>query len=174
MCCLDSNVVTNGCGVVIGFELFFVALTVLAIVLRISDSSYHFGPPFPTGFQSLVTHHLLLYMIIIFDTVLIAMAGIMYKGLLDFDKRFIKIHWWFQFPAIAVCVLGLVALVLGAVIGPADWDAPNILFIVAFAILILVEIWAIKIVKDCKDFFNLCQFFIQLADKGIELQKRKL
>jgi hypothetical protein len=158
-------VVTTGCAAVIGFELFFVALTVLAIFLRINNSNYNFWPPFALDFQSLVTHHLVLYLIIIFDLVIIGMAGVMSKGLVNYDKRLMKIHWWFQFPAIAVCVLGLVAFVLAAVTGPADWDAPNILFVVSFAYLIPVEIWAIIIVKDCKDYFNLCQFFIQVADK---------
>uniref|UniRef100_A0A914WFC5 Uncharacterized protein n=1 Tax=Plectus sambesii TaxID=2011161 RepID=A0A914WFC5_9BILA len=164
LCCLSSCVVRGGCSAVIGFELFFVGLTLLAIVLRIVNSNFDFWPSLELTFPAIIQHHVVLYLIVVFDIVILGMASVLSTGLVYFDKKLVRVHWWFQFPAIALCLLGLIVFVMAIVTGPACWDAPNVLLIAAFAFLIPVELWAISVVNACHKYFVLCHVFVTLAD----------
>ncbi|VDD94771.1 unnamed protein product, partial [Enterobius vermicularis] len=95
-----------------------------------------------------------------------AMAVLLCRALITFNKKLVRAHWFFDFASLTFNSLVLITyLVVLSNEGRGNWDTVNITFIVCFAAQIPLQLWAISVVKSCYNFFNLLHVFIRLAEK---------
>uniref|UniRef100_A0AC34PUM5 Uncharacterized protein n=1 Tax=Panagrolaimus sp. JU765 TaxID=591449 RepID=A0AC34PUM5_9BILA len=166
LCCMSSCLVRGGCTTVVVFEIIYVILTLAACALKFYDGGrWRFWEEFEPNFNAIVTHRFFVYILIIFDILTALMVLVLLRGLIRFDKLLIKRHWQFDFVALGFNVFAFVFYLLGVSSqGPETWTIDNVLLIVCFGGQILLQLWAVSVVKSCLDFFTLLNVFINLAD----------
>lgn len=93
------------------------------------------------------------------------MICVLSKAILRFQRLYAKLHWQFDFFALAFNVVFLALFVTAlSSMGPESWNISNITLIVCFFLQALIQLWAISIVKDCTSFFNLLYVLISIAE----------
>ena len=92
------------------------------------------------------------------------MAFLLSRALITFNKRWVQLHWYYDFAALAFNVLAL-TLYLTAISIEDNWHIINIGFTMCFALQVPLQLWAISVVRSCYDFFNLLYVLLKLAEK---------
>ncbi|CAD6185979.1 unnamed protein product [Caenorhabditis auriculariae] len=165
LCCLSSCLVRGGCTTVVVFELCYVVVTFLCILGGMMRGGFTFWEPIPKTFNELFGHDLFYYPILIYDLAVVIMAIATARGLLNFDKAILRAHYYFCFVSLAVNVVFLIfsAWALASP-GPCKFTPLNVLLMFCFFAQIPLQIWAMSVVKSCRDFFALIHVFVALAE----------
>uniref|UniRef100_A0A7E4V109 Uncharacterized protein n=1 Tax=Panagrellus redivivus TaxID=6233 RepID=A0A7E4V109_PANRE len=166
LCCMSSCLVRGGCMTVVVFEITYIVLTMLSCSIKFYNGGrWKFWQEFEPNFNAFVTHQVFLYALIGFDILTALLVLILLRGLVSFDKDLVKRHWSFDFFALGFNVCAFVFYILGiSSQGPETWSFDNILLIMCFAGQIILQLWAISVVRSCYEYFNLLRVFINLAE----------
>ena len=109
LCCLSSCLVRGGCYAVVVFEVIYTVATSLLIAFKIYDGGrMNYWDEIEPNFNSIVTHQVSLYILVLFNLCTLTMAAVLARGLLSFERKLIKAHWRFDFLALGFNVLALV------------------------------------------------------------------
>ncbi|CAJ0942314.1 unnamed protein product, partial [Mesorhabditis belari] len=166
LCCLSSCLVRGGCTAVVAFEAFFIATTLICMLIQFySDGHFHFWRPFEQSFNAYITHPIFFYILLAFDLITVIAALCLTHGLFRFDKSLLRLHY--RYDLFALCFHVTAFLLYAFAIstkGSQHWDFPNTLLVLSFLSQIPVQIWALSVVKSCADFFALIHVFVSLAD----------
>lgn len=93
------------------------------------------------------------------------MVGILMRALVGFEKRLIKMHWYFDFIALAFNSLCAIIFLIALFENESHTrNFANILLTVCFITQIPLQIWAISVIRSCYDFFLLINVFIGMAE----------
>ncbi|KJH40346.1 hypothetical protein DICVIV_13708 [Dictyocaulus viviparus] len=165
LCCLSSCLVRGGCTAVIAFEAFYLLATLFIIFGRVSAGGFTLWEPLPQTFNAWFGHHLFYYSIFIYDLVLFCFIIVMARGLMTFSKVLLNAHYVFCYVSLVVnfCFFVFSVWTLSTT-GPYKWTPTNCLIVFCFAMQIPLQIWAITVVKSCRDFFSLIRVFIAIAE----------
>ncbi|CAD5217757.1 unnamed protein product [Bursaphelenchus okinawaensis] len=89
------------------------------------------------------------------------MVYIFFKGVIRFDRLYVKLHWQFDFFALGYNSMTFLVL---ATQYYNSTELDNVLVVACMGLQIPVQIWAIAIVKECFQFFNLLYVLIMIAE----------
>jgi multisubunit Na+/H+ antiporter MnhG subunit len=87
------------------------------------------------------------------------------RAILRFERLYTKLHWQYDFFSLAFNVIFFTLFITAlSSTGPESWNLPNIILVCCFFLQIPVQIWAISIVKEGLNFFNLLYVLISIAE----------
>ncbi|EFO15623.2 hypothetical protein LOAG_12885, partial [Loa loa] len=167
LCCLSSCLIRGGCTAVAIFEYTYICITLIAIILRLhSGGLSQLWPPLRMSYNSIVTHTILLYTMLVYDLVIVTMATGLLRALLTFDKQIVRIHLYFDYFALTFNVI-ILLLFLPALFLPNSEarNFANILLTLCFVTQIPLQIWAITVLRSCLEFFALVHVLVELAGR---------
>lgn len=92
------------------------------------------------------------------------MAILLLRALSTYNKKHIRIHYYFDFFALAFNIIGFL-IYLGILFRTKSQSskAINFFLFIIFATQIPFQIWAITVVKTCYEFFILIHVLIEIA-----------
>uniref|UniRef100_A0A915DI63 Superoxide dismutase copper/zinc binding domain-containing protein n=1 Tax=Ditylenchus dipsaci TaxID=166011 RepID=A0A915DI63_9BILA len=124
LCCLSSCLVRGGCYAVVVFELVYILVTLCVVAVKVYDGGrLKFWEDLEPNFNAVVTHQLFLYVLVSFDILSSVMVLTLFRGLVAFERKYVKIHWRYDF-------LALVCLEFRR---PTTWTLDNIVLMICFA-----------------------------------------
>ncbi|CAD5222512.1 unnamed protein product [Bursaphelenchus xylophilus] len=162
LCCCSSCVVRGGCGAVIAGEALYIVITTIICFLKLYDNGkMTLWRGLQPSFYSLVTHPAAYYVQLLYNITSTWMVYIFLKGVIKFDRLYVKLHWQYDFFALGYNCLAF------AVHGSQhyiSYDLSSLVLTACFALQIPLQLWAISIVKECFHFFNMLYVLIMIAE----------
>ncbi|KAI6235266.1 hypothetical protein M3Y95_00033300 [Aphelenchoides besseyi] len=187
LCSCQSLIIRGGCATIVVCELLSVFCTTLLIFLKVfynKNDQKIFWRDFQWNFNSkgleMETQYLLnfstvkilciklcfnqksFYYKLIAITLL--MAVVLARAIIRFERLYAKLHWQYDFFALAFYVTTFVLYTVALVSNSSNWNFIDLLLAASLGLQIPVQLWAIAVVKDCFHFFNLLYVLIMIAE----------
>ncbi|KAI6215223.1 hypothetical protein M3Y94_00360300 [Aphelenchoides besseyi] len=167
LCSCQSLIIRGGCATIVVCELLSVFCTTLLIFLKVfynKNDQKIFWRDFQWNFNSIITHPFFFYMLLAFNCITLLMAVVLARAIIRFERLYAKLHWQYDFFALAFYVTTFVLYTVALVSNSSNWNFIDLLLAASLGLQIPVQLWAIAVVKDCFHFFNLLYVLIMIAE----------